>query len=329
MRLSTAASSPISSTLSMKTSSMSVFKTKYLRYSNTKFSSFFFRYLTGIKLPENIVAVPDLLETVRGADILVFNIPHQFLRNVCRQLAGHVPKHVRAISCLKGLDVSADACVTLSQYITNTLGIHCGALSGANLALEIAQQKYSESTIAYRLPADYIKGQDVDEQVLYYLFHRPYFHVSVVQDVTGVCLAGALKNVIAIAAGFVTGVGWGDNAKAAVMRRGLLEMIQFGTEFFAGDIDPSTFLKESAGVADLITSCAGGRNVRMGTEFAKHNRTKTLKQLEAELLNGQSAQGITTAKEVYEFLEARNALERFPLMVATYNIAFNGLEVSI
>ncbi|KAF5093282.1 hypothetical protein D0Z03_002479 [Geotrichum reessii] len=211
-------------------------------------------YLTGIKLPENIVAVPDLLEAVQGADILVFNVPHQFLRNICRQLAGHVPRHVRAISCLKGLDVSADSCVTLSQYITNTLGIHCGALSGANLALEIAQKKYSESTIAYRLPADYVKGQDVDNQVLYTLFHRPYFHINVVDDVTGVCLAGALKNVIAIAAGFVAGAGWGDNAKAAIMRRGLLEMIQFGLDFFGGDIDPATFLKESAGVADLITS---------------------------------------------------------------------------
>lgn len=275
------------------------------------------------------MAVPDLLEAVHGADILVFNIPHQFLRNICRQLAGHVPRHVRAISCLKGLDVSADSCVTLSQYITNTLGIHCGALSGANLALEIAQKKYSESTIAYRLPADYVKGQDVDDQVLYTLFHRPYFHINVVDDVTGVCLAGALKNVIAIAAGFVAGAGWGDNAKAAIMRRGLLEMIQFGLDFFGGDIDPATFLKESAGVADLITSCAGGRNLRMGIEYAKHKRTKSLKQLEAELLNGQSAQGITTAKEVYEFLSARNALDRFPLMVATYNIAFEGLDVSI
>ena len=161
--------------------------------------------MTGIKRPENIVAVPDLLETVRGADILVFNIPHQFLRNVCRQLAGHVPKHVRAISCLKGLDVSADACVTLSQYIYqhawHSLWRAVGAEPGAR---DCPAKIYSESTIAYRLPADYIKGEDVDEQVLYYLFHRPYFHVSVVQDVTGVCLAGALKNVIAIAAGFVT-----------------------------------------------------------------------------------------------------------------------------
>lgn len=234
-----------------------------------------------------------------------------------------MPPHVRAISCLKGIDVSADGCVTLPTYITKTLGIHCGALSGANLAPEIAEEKFSETTVAYRLPADYFEG-DVDQEVLSTLFNRPYFHVNVVEDITGVCLAGALKNVIAIAAGFVDGMGWGDNAKAAIMRRGLLEMVQFGAMFF-DDCNPKTFTEESAGVADLITSCAGGRNLKVGREFARTK--KPLKQLEQELLNGQSAQGIITAKEVYDFLEARNALDKFPLHVATYNIAYNGLSI--
>ena len=241
-------------------------------------------------------------------------------------LKGHVDPSVRAISCLKGIDVSADGCITLCEYITKTLGIHCGALSGANLAPEIALEKYSESTVAYRLPTDYVKGHDVDAELLHALFHRPYFHINVIEDVTGVCLSGALKNVVAIAAGFVEGLGWGDNAKAAIMRRGLIEMVLFGETFFP-DCSHLTFMQESAGVADLITSCAGGRNLRMGKEFARTK--KPLKQLEKELLNGQSAQGIVTAKEVYSFLKARNVLDKFPLMVATYNIAFNGHPVSI
>lgn len=247
----------------------------------------------------------------------------QFLRNICAQLKGHIDPSTRAISCLKGLDVSATGCVTLCDYISNHLGIHCGALSGANLAPEIALEKFSETTVAYRLPKDYFVG-DVDQLVLYKLFHRPYFHVAVVDDVTGVCLAGALKNVVAIAAGFVEGLGWGDNAKAAVMRRGLLEMVSFSQLFF-NDCSPDTFTKESAGVADLITSCAGGRNVKMGREFSRQK--KPLKQLEKELLNGQSAQGIITAKEVYDFLKARNSLEKFPLFVGTYNIAYEGFPV--
>lgn len=248
------------------------------------------------------------------------------MRNICKQLEGHVPKTVRAISCLKGIDVSANGCLTLPEYITRTLGIHCGALSGANLAPEIAEEKFSETTVAYRLPEDFQKGNDVDQETLFKLFHRPYFHVNVIDDVTGICLAGALKNVVAIAAGFVDGKNWGDNAKAAIMRRGLLEMVRFGSTFFA-DCNPKTFTEESAGVADLITSCAGGRNLRIGREFARTG--KSLRTLETELLNGQSAQGIITAKEVYEFLSAKNALADFPLLVATYNIAYNGLQVSI
>ncbi|KAF5102901.1 hypothetical protein D0Z00_000159 [Geotrichum galactomycetum] len=265
-------------------------------------------------------------ELIEGRKLTeIINENHEnFLRNICKQLEGHVPKTVRAISCLKGIDVSANGCLTLSEYITQTLGIHCGALSGANLAPEIAQEKFSETTVAYRLPEDFKEGSDVDQATLFKLFHRPYFHVSVIDDVTGICLAGALKNVVAIAAGFVDGKGWGDNAKAAIMRRGLLEMVKFGRTFFA-DCDPKTFTEESAGVADLITSCAGGRNHRIGREFARTG--KPLRELEAELLNGQSAQGIITAREVYEFLEAKKALDDFPLLVATYNIAYNGLQI--
>ncbi|CRK21574.1 hypothetical protein BN1708_017887, partial [Verticillium longisporum] len=83
-----------------------------------------------------------------------------------------------------------------------------------------------------------------------------------VSDVAGVSLGGALKNIVALAAGFVDGRGWGDNAKAAIMRIGLLEMVAFGQAFFGQTVRPATFTEESAGVADLITSCSGGRNFR-------------------------------------------------------------------
>ncbi|VVT53875.1 uncharacterized protein SAPINGB_P003794 [Magnusiomyces paraingens] len=294
------------------------------------------KYLPGIRLPGNLHAVPNLLDAVRDSNIIVFNIPHQFLRSVCAQLKGYVHPHTRAISCLKGLDVSANKITTLPAYISEHLGIHCGALSGANLAPEIAQEKFSETTVAYRYPSTQEwkpedESQDVTKDDLRKLFHRPYFHVNVIDDITGVCLAGALKNVVAIAAGFVDGRGWGENAKAAIMRRGLLEMVQFGQTFFKGG-DPRTYTEESAGVADLITSCAGGRNHRVGRAYGKLTKedptiTKTLQDLERELLNGQSAQGILTAVEVYKFLKTQDALEQFPLMTATYRIAFEGESI--
>ncbi|GMM34950.1 glycerol-3-phosphate dehydrogenase (NAD(+)) [Saccharomycopsis crataegensis] len=283
------------------------------------------KYLPNIKLPVNVVAEPSIVETVKGADIIVFNIPHQFLGNVCKQLKGKVPPTARAISCLKGLDVTPQGCKLLSSYITDNLGIYCGALSGANLAPEVAKQKWSETTVAYNEPSDFRgPGKDVDKSVLKKLFHRPYFHVRVVADVAGVSLAGALKNVVAMAAGFVEGLGWGDNAKSAIMRIGLIEIVQFAQKYFP-DSDPKTFTEESAGVADLITTCSGGRNVRVGKFMAETGASAV--EAEKKLLNGQSSQGIVTTKEVHDLLANDNATHEFPLFESTYQIIYNGLPM--
>ncbi|KAA8915811.1 hypothetical protein TRICI_002021 [Trichomonascus ciferrii] len=281
------------------------------------------KYLPDIKLPSNLVADPDIKNTVKGADLVVFNIPHQFLRNICKQLQGIDFTGVRAISCLKGLEVSKDGVLLLSDYIEQQLGMHCGVLSGANLAPEVAKEKYCETTIAYPRPSDYYEG-DIDESILKTLFQRQYFHVRISPDVAGVSIGGALKNVVALTAGFVEGRGWGDNAKAAIMRRGLLEMIKFSKTFFP-DAKATTFTAESAGVADLITSCAGGRNHRVGMEMARTG--KPIEQIEKELLNGQSAQGICTAREVNELLTEKNMADDFPLFTATYKIAFEDLNI--
>ncbi|CDK27811.1 unnamed protein product [Kuraishia capsulata CBS 1993] len=283
------------------------------------------KYLPDVTLPSNVIAVPDIVEAATGADLLVFNIPHQFLPRICAQLEGKVPKTVRAISCLKGLDVSSKGCNLLSTYITEHLGIECGALSGANLAPEIAKGKWSETTIGFQEPADFRGvGKDIDSRVLKHLFHRPYFHVRVVPDVAGVSVAGALKNIVALMAGFVEGMGWGNNAKAAVMRIGLVELIRFSKKFFPG-CHSATFFEESAGVADLITTCFGGRNVKVGKYMAEHN--VSAEEAEKELLNGQSCQGIHTAREVHELLNEVNATADFPLFESTYRIVFENEDM--
>ncbi|CUM64682.1 uncharacterized protein PRCAT00002291001 [Priceomyces carsonii] len=290
------------------------------------------KYLPGIKLPENLIANPDIVDTVRDSDLLVFNIPHQFLPSICKQLVGHVNKNVRAISCLKGLEVGPHGCKLLSQAITDTLGVYCGVLSGANIATEVAKQRWSETSIAYTLPDDFRgQGKDIDEYILKKAFHRPYFHVKVIDDVIGASYAGALKNVVAIAAGLVDGIGWGDNAKAAVMRIGIKEIIHFASYYEKFGIkskippNPTTFTEESAGVADLITTCSGGRNVKVAKYMVEHN----VDAWEAEkiLLNGQSSQGIITAKEVHELLESFNLRNEFPLFDATYRVIYENLDV--
>lgn len=283
------------------------------------------RYLPGVTLPNNLRACPDVAETVRDADLIVFNLPHQFLPKVCLQIKGHTKPHARAILCLKGLEVTPQGCKLLSTYITEQLGIACGALSGANLAPEVARGKWSETTVAYKLPADFKgSGKDIDQYVLKAAFHRPYFHVNVVDDVAGVSVAGALKNIVALAVGFVEGLGWGDNAKAAIMRVGLLETMKFSKDFFP-DSEDRTFTVELAGVADLITTCAGGRNVRVGRYMAETGCTA--EEAEKKLLNGQLSQGIITAKEVHELLANEGKTADFPLFEATYQILYGSESI--
>lgn len=112
----------------------------------------------------------------------------------------------------------------------------------------VARDKFSETTVGYR------PGGRAQAEIFHKLFNTPNFHVGIIEDVAGVSLCGALKNIIAIGAGFCDGLGWGDNAKAAIMRIGLLEMKTFAQEFFT-DVKPETFTETSAGVADLITTC--------------------------------------------------------------------------
>lgn len=276
-------------------------------------------------------------------------------------MKGHIEPYARGVSCIKGVDVSSKDVSLFSESIGEKLGIYVGALSGANIANEVAQEKFSETTIAYdppnidsraptpktttprvstpegsqldltqltehkdskgltskvRLTAQPQDLPPLDQTTFKLLFHRPYFHVRVVSDVAGVSLGGALKNIVALAAGFVAGMGWGDNAKAAVMRVGLLEMVKFGKMFFRNSARTATFTEESAGVADMITSCSGGRNYRCAKMSVE--RQMSIQEVEREELNGQMLQGTSTAKDVYEFLEARGKGGEFPLLTATH-----------
>ena len=314
------------------------------------------KYLPGITLPKNVHANPSLQDAVKDSSILIFNLPHQFIAKTCDDLTGHIVPYARGISCIKGVAVSADSVSLFSDVIGSKLGIYCGALSGANIANEIAQEKFSETTVAYdpppmdsqnptpkgpspststqnltelmipigtrkvrlhALPSEY---PPLDRKTLKTLFHRPYFHVRIVSDVTAVSLAGALKNVVALAAGFVAGLGWGDNAKAAIMRVGLMEMVKFGHMFFENSgIRTETFTEESAGVADLITSCSGGRNFRCAKLAVEKN--VDIREVEKSELNGQSLQGIGTAEEVNQFLESRGKEAEFPLMTAVHGMS--------
>ncbi|KAJ9102627.1 hypothetical protein QFC19_004736 [Naganishia cerealis] len=301
------------------------------------------KYLPGITLPANIYATSDLDEAVHDATAFIFVLPHQFLGKVIEQMKGKVAPGAKGITLIKGVDVTADEIRIFADIIQKELGIRCSALSGANIADEgkfdrftVAAEKFSETTIGYR--------KKEDGEMWKKLFETDAFRVQIVEDVAGVSLCGALKNIVAVAAGFMDGLEWGDNAKAAIMRIGLLEMKQFCLEFF-DDVKAETFLQESAGIADLITSC---KPAKLLVKVAFVKAGKSFEDLEKELLNGQKLQGVHTvsffeyrkwpsvklipcvlrkAKDVHGFLKAKNRVEGYPLFAAVYECAFKGRDI--
>ncbi|XP_071787819.1 glycerol-3-phosphate dehydrogenase 1-like protein [Asterias amurensis] len=271
------------------------------------------KYLKGYKIPENVVAIPDAKDAVKGANIIVFVIPHQFIERICKDIQGCVEKDALAISLIKGVTVKDNGLQLITEVIKSYLNIEVNCLMGANLAPEVAAGYFCETTIGCR---DAEAGK-----MLKTLFQADYFRIVVVEDATTVELCGALKNIVAVGAGIVDGLGLGDNTKAAVIRLGLMEMVAFASEFYK-NTETATFL-ESCGVADLITTCYGGRNRRVSEAFVKTG--KSIEELEKEMLNGQKLQGPETAREVNLMLKAKNMTDRFPLFTAIFKICYQDL----
>nr|WIM01449.1 glycerol-3-phosphate dehydrogenase [Limnephilus lunatus] len=275
------------------------------------------KYLPGHILPANVVAVPDVVDAAKDADILIFVVPHQFIRNLCSTLLGKIKPTAAALSLIKGFDVAEGGGIDLiSHIITRNLKIPCHVLMGANLAGEVAEEKFCETTIGCR--------DATLAPVLRDMMMTHNFRVVVVDDEDAVEICGALKNIVACGAGFVDGLGFGDNTKAAIIRLGLMEMIKFVDVFYPGS-KLSTFF-ESCGVADLITTCYGGRNRRVSEAFVKTG--KSIKELEVEMLNGQKLQGPFTAEEVNHMLKLKGMENKFPLFTAIHRICIGELKPS-
>lgn len=236
------------------------------------------------------------------------------MTNTCKPLIGKVKPTSFGVSLCKGFYVNTEGQVDLiSNMVKNLLKIDCCVVMGANLANEVANENFCEATIGIK---------NVNEGVLLKeALQTPYFRICVVKDAEVVESCGALKNIVAVGAGFCDGLSCGDNTKAAVIRLGLMEMIKF-CEIFYPSHDTRVFF-ESCGVADLVTTCYGGRNRKVAEAFAKTN--KSIEELEKEMLNGQRLQGPETAKEVNILLKSKNLEETFPLFTAVHNIC-NGKQ---
>ncbi|KAK2721880.1 glycerol-3-phosphate dehydrogenase [NAD(+)], cytoplasmic-like [Artemia franciscana] len=273
------------------------------------------KYLKGHKLPETVVATPDLVEAITDVDILIFVLPHQFLKRCLDTLEGKIKSTAVAISLIKGFQTSVDGDIELiSKYITSRLKIQCSVLMGANIANEVANEVFCEGTIGC--------ATKEMKQTFKELFETNYFRVAVVDDTQTVEACGALKNIVACAAGFSDGLLYGNCTKTAIIRIGLMEIKMFINTFLSGS-EISTFF-ESCGISDLFASCYGGRNRKCSALFVE--KGKSIYDLEKEILNGQRLQGPSTAEAVNIMLMKKGLEKKFPLFTAVHRI-FN-FEIS-
>jgi glycerol-3-phosphate dehydrogenase (NAD+) len=281
------------------------------------------KYLPGIRLPANVKAVPDLKRAVEGAHVLVWVLPHQFIPRTASAVKDVIHPNAISVSMVKGgVDIAKDGLKLCSETIAEIVGHSVSVIMGANVANEVARGDFCEATVG---ATDAMTGA-----VHQMMFNTKSFSVNVVNEVASVELCGAIKNVVALAAGFTDGLGMGSNTKAAIVRLGLKEMEAFIKHFYPATA--SHVFSESCGVADLITTCFAGRNRKCAEAFAAarvEGKSREWEEIESELLNGQKLQGVLTAMEIYPLIELHGLESKLPLICATYKIACKGAHPQV
>ncbi len=287
-------------TLVAHRSEVAAFMSKHRRHPNS---------LPGIRIPDAIDMESDAAGALEHADVAVIAVPTQAIRRTVEPLAGCLDGKP-IISVAKGLEIAT--LMRPTQVIGSILGdgSRVAALAGPNLAAEIAHGRPASTVVA---------ANDLDlAATLGRVFHSQRFRVYHGDDVIGVELGGALKNIIAIGAGIADGMGAGDNAKAAFMTRGIAEIARIGEAMGAG---PLTFAGLS-GIGDLIATCASplSRNHQVGVALAAG---KSLDDVLA--LMNEVAEGIPTTKAARE-LGIRHGIE-MPIVDQMHRVLFEEAPV--
>jgi glycerol-3-phosphate dehydrogenase (NAD(P)+) len=245
------------------------------------------RYLEGYKLHPDLRASIDLAEVVRQADVLVMGVPSAGFRETIVDIRPHLRPWVPVVSLSKGLELSTRKRMT--EIAEEELSGHpVGVLTGPNLAKEILAGNAAAAVVAF---TDLTIAERLQE-----VFSSDLFRVYTNTDVVGCEIAGALKNVIALAAGMADGLDTGDNTRAAVMTRGLAELTRLGVAMGG---DPATF-SGLAGMGDLLATCMSpqSRNRYVGEQLG---RGRSLDDIIEEM--NQVAEGVKSAKIVVELAE--------------------------
>lgn len=270
------------------------------------------RYLKDVTLIETIKATSQLEQAVNFSDIFLIALPTKAIRDVVTEIDQHIKTKKTFIHVAKGIE--NETFKRVSEMIEDSISKNhkngVGVLSGPSHAEEVVIKQ--PTTVAASSKDEHISKLIQD------LFMNDYLRVYTNNDLIGVELGGALKNIIAVASGIVAGMGYGDNAKAALMTRGLAEISRLGEKLGA---DPMTFLG-LGGIGDLIVTCTSthSRNYTLGYKLGKGKTTE-------EALNEMNmvVEGIYTTKSVYHLAKTQNV--DMPITNALYKVLFEDKPV--
>ena len=268
-------------------------------------------FLPGFKLSDNITASNDLKSVVADKDLVLIVVPSHVMRDTTREMAENIAPETIVVSASKGIENKTH--LTMSGVIKENLSElsdqQLAVISGPSFAKEVVQQMPTVVTVASKEPQTAGLVQNI--------FATPYFRVYSADDMLGVELGGSVKNVIAIAAGVVDGLGLGLNTRAALITRGMTEIRRLGVKLGA---NPRTFTG-LAGFGDLVLTCTGALS-RNHTVGKKIGEGKKLKEILAEMR--MVAEGVKTAKSVYNL--SRKVGVDMPISQEMYRILYEDLS---
>lgn len=273
------------------------------------------RYIPNYKYSETLHATVDLKEAVDGAKAVLFVVPTKVIRLVAKQLVevlSELKQKPLIIHASKGLELGSHKRISevIAEEIPSDLRREIVVLSGPSHAEEVARKDLTLITSACE---NIDAAKEVQE-----LFMNNYLRIYTNKDVIGVETGAAFKNVVAIGAGALHGLGYGDDAKAALMTRGLAEISRLGVAFGA---DPLTFIGLS-GVGDLIVTCTSvhSRNWRAGDQLGQG---KKLEEVIEDM--GMVIEGINTCKAAYELAQQKGI--EMPITEAIYHVLYEGKDI--
>lgn len=266
-----------------------------------------YKYTKDIYISELITAYNNIKETVQGCNYIVLAVPSHAIRSLCSKIKDIIPKDAIIISIAKGIEDKTNK--RLSQVISEELLNPVVILSGPSHAEEVL---LNIPTTVVVTSTDMTYAEKVQD-----LFMSPNFRVYTNDDIIGIEIGGSVKNIIALAAGVCDGIGYGDNAKAALMTRGMVEIIRIG-EKLGGRAETFSGL---TGMGDLIVTCTSmhSRNRRAGILIGKGMELEdAVKEI------GMVVEGVKACKSFYELKEELNI--EMPITHVLYEVLFQGKD---